>query len=158
MNNQMDSNMNQNQNMNQEYRPQQMQQNMESNEVKTNTVAIVGFILSFFLGIVGTIVSIVALCQIKKTKEKGKGFAIAGIIIGLIPLVAIILVTIFVMVFVGPATRANVILTTACSNIDVNGNYYNSDENIYCENYVCTFTYNGGEYSKSCFSGSIDYE
>lgn len=60
--------------------------------VKTNTFALVGFILSFFLGIVGSILCLVGLEEIKKTGEDGKGLAIAGIIIGFIPLVLFILI------------------------------------------------------------------
>ncbi len=55
-------------------------------EQKTNTMAVVGFILAFFLSLVGLILSIVGLMQIKKdpAKYKGKGLAVAGIIIGAI--------------------------------------------------------------------------
>ena len=42
------------------------------NSQKTNTLAIVGFILSFFLGPVGGIISIIALCQIKNTMNHSK--------------------------------------------------------------------------------------
>lgn len=48
-----------------------------------NALAIIGFILAFIpkIWIVSLIISIVALVQISKTKEKGKGLAIAGIVI-----------------------------------------------------------------------------
>ena len=48
-----------------------------------NALAIIGFILAFIpkIWIVSLIISIVALVQIFKTKEKGKGLAIAGIVI-----------------------------------------------------------------------------
>lgn len=49
---------------------------------KTNGLAIWGFILSIFLPLIGLILSIVAVSQIKKTNEGGKGLAIAGIVIG----------------------------------------------------------------------------
>ena len=58
---------------------------------KNNKNAIIGFVLSAFsffgvglAGIIGVIFGIVALTQIKHTHEKGKGWAIAAIIIGLI--------------------------------------------------------------------------
>lgn len=54
---------------------------------KTNTLAIVGFVLAFVINIAGVIVSIVALNQIKQTGEKGRGLAIAGIIIGALSLI-----------------------------------------------------------------------
>ncbi len=50
---------------------------------KTNTLAIVGFILSFFVTIAGIIVSAIALRQIKQTGEGGRGLALAGLIIGI---------------------------------------------------------------------------
>lgn len=51
---------------------------------KTNVLAIVGLVLSFFVSLVGLILSIVALVQINGSNgtQKGKGLAIAGIIIG----------------------------------------------------------------------------
>lgn len=51
---------------------------------KTNTLSIVGFILAFFIPLVGLILSIVSLPQISKKKEGGKGLAIAGIVISVI--------------------------------------------------------------------------
>ena len=58
-------------------------------------MAIVGFILSFFLSIVGAILGFIALGQIKKSNgaEGGKGLAVAAVVIGLlwtIPLFIII--------------------------------------------------------------------
>ena len=47
----------------------------------TNTMAIVGFVMSFFSGLIGLIFSIIGMNQIKKTGEPGKGYALAGIII-----------------------------------------------------------------------------
>jgi hypothetical protein len=53
---------------------------------KMNTLALVGFILSFFLSIVGLILCIVGLNQINSANgtQTGKGLAIAGIVIGAI--------------------------------------------------------------------------
>jgi uncharacterized membrane protein len=48
---------------------------------KTNTLTIIGFILAFFFPLVGLILCIIGLQQIKKRKEKGRELAIAGIII-----------------------------------------------------------------------------
>ncbi len=49
---------------------------------RTNTLAIVGFVLSFFISLGAVIVSHIALSQIKRTGEGGRGFAIAGLVIG----------------------------------------------------------------------------
>ena len=50
---------------------------------KTNTLAIVGFILSFLCGLAGIIMGIIARNQIKQRGEKGDGLAIAAIVIGI---------------------------------------------------------------------------
>lgn len=59
-----------------------------------NTIAIVGFVLSFFTSLIGLIVSIVGLVNAKKPEYNGdgKGFAIAGIIISSIETVLIIII------------------------------------------------------------------
>ncbi|RSX50985.1 hypothetical protein D2E25_1921 [Bifidobacterium goeldii] len=51
-----------------------------------NVCAIVGFVFSFLIALVGLIVSIVGLNQIKKRGGKGKGLAIAGIVISTLSL------------------------------------------------------------------------
>lgn len=48
-----------------------------------NGMAIAGFVCSFFIAILGLIFSILGLVKINKTKEKGRGLAIAGIVISL---------------------------------------------------------------------------
>ena len=52
-------------------------------EAEYNALAIIGFILAFIpkIWVISLIISIIALVQISKTKEKGKGLAIAGIAI-----------------------------------------------------------------------------
>lgn len=61
---------------------------------KTNTMAIVGFILSFFFALVGAILGFIALGQIKNSNgaEGGKGLAVAAVIIGLLSTVTFIIV------------------------------------------------------------------
>lgn len=49
---------------------------------ETNTLAVVGFVLAFFGGLPGVIISHVALSQIKRTNERGWGLAVAGLWIG----------------------------------------------------------------------------
>jgi uncharacterized protein YacL len=49
---------------------------------RTNVLAIVGLILSIFFPLVGAIVGHVALAQIKKTGEEGRGLALAAVIVG----------------------------------------------------------------------------
>lgn len=64
----------------------------ETNKVQlTNTMALVGFVMSFFHPTMGLIFSIIGMNQIKKTNEPGKGFALAGIIISAVSFVLVIL-------------------------------------------------------------------
>ena len=46
-----------------------------------NGFALAGFIVSFYTVLVGLVLSIVGLCQVKRNGGNGKGFAIAGIVI-----------------------------------------------------------------------------
>lgn len=76
---------------------------MEQKEVgsvkkKTNTLAVVGFILAFIIPLIGLILMIVSLGQIKKRKEGGKGLAVAGVILASVFLLGQI---IFVVAMVG---------------------------------------------------------
>ena len=66
---------------------------------KTNTLALVGFIVSLACcGPVGMVLSIIGLSQINKNpNEGGKGLAIAGIIIGAIGMVVAIIYYIVVI-------------------------------------------------------------
>lgn len=66
-------------------------ENTKIEEQKYNKPAIIGLVLSIIAvfgvglaGIAGLILGIVALVQIKHTHEKGKGLAIAAIIVGFI--------------------------------------------------------------------------
>ena len=73
--------------------------NQNINTVKTNSLAITGFIMSIaspalccgLLSLPSLIVSIIGLSKVNKTKENGKGLAIAGIIISVITILAYIL-------------------------------------------------------------------
>jgi len=68
-----------------------MDKDIKTAPQKNNKNSIIGFVLSAIsifgvglAGIIGMIFGIVALTQIKHTHEKGKGWAIAAIVIGLI--------------------------------------------------------------------------
>jgi len=70
----------------------------------TNTLAILSLVLAFVISIGGIICGHIALSQIKRTGEGGRGLAIAGLIIGYvftgIGLLYIVGVLIFVLVAV----------------------------------------------------------
>lgn len=54
---------------------------------KTNTLAIVSLVLAFFISLGAIICGHIALSQIKKTGENGRGLALAGLILGYVGLV-----------------------------------------------------------------------
>ncbi|MEY9850731.1 DUF4190 domain-containing protein [Leifsonia sp. NPDC056665] len=68
-----------------------------------NTMSIVAFILAFFVSIVGIILGFVALSQIKRTGEQGRGLALAAVIIGFVEVAIGILVSILVLIGLGIA-------------------------------------------------------
>ncbi|MER3387769.1 MAG: DUF4190 domain-containing protein [Microcella pacifica] len=51
---------------------------------RTNTLALVGFIASFMLPIVGIVLGVMARRQIAVTHEGGRGLATAALIIGIV--------------------------------------------------------------------------
>ncbi len=61
-------------------------------EKQSNTIAIVGFILSFFIAIAGLVCSIIGYKKSKELNGNGKGFALAGIIISAIEIILTIIV------------------------------------------------------------------
>lgn len=69
---------------------------------KQNSMALTSFILALVglivaglpCGIVAVITGIIGLVKFDSTKEKGKGFAIAGLIVGVIDVVVVIITTI----------------------------------------------------------------
>lgn len=78
-----------------------------------------------------------------------------------ITVVAIAAVGLLFTLFVWPNIQANLMLSTACSNMNSNGDYVanqtannaaNADEEgtITCEDWVCTATYNGKTYERNC--------
>ena len=65
---------------------------------KYNTLCILAIIFSFVFYPVGLILGIIALSQIKKTKEKGRGLALTPIVIGFILLALIVIVIILAVI------------------------------------------------------------
>ena len=75
--------------------PQPQPQPAEKTAQKTNTLSIVGLVMSLIVPIVGLVLSIVALFQIKKTNQKGKGLAIAGVVVSTV----MVLLTVAALVY-----------------------------------------------------------
>ena len=59
---------------------------------RSNTLALVAFILSFFVSVPAVVCAHVALAQIGKTGDSGRGFAIAGLVIGYLAILAAVIV------------------------------------------------------------------
>lgn len=76
-----------------------------------NTLAIVAFVGSFFVSLVGIICGHIALGQIKRDGSRGRGLALAGTIIGYVAFVFTIIGLVLSFVFVSMA--ANVVNTAA---------------------------------------------
>lgn len=73
---------------------------------KTNTLAIVALVGSFFVSLVGIICGHIALKQISQTGEGGRGMALAGLIIGYVGLAFGIIAIIFYIVLISAAVSS----------------------------------------------------
>lgn len=91
--------------------PQQGQPSVPPQQAPWNGLAIAGFVVSLLsifwnpaliISILGIILSSVGLKQINETGAQGKGFAIAGLVIGVVRLV----ITIIIMIVVAAAVTA----------------------------------------------------
>ncbi len=68
-----------------------------------NVLAIVSLVSAFFISLVAIITGHIALSQIKKTGEKGRGLAIGGLVLGYLGVVATIIVVIVWFVVIAAA-------------------------------------------------------
>ncbi|MGH1526387.1 DUF4190 domain-containing protein [Leifsonia sp. L25] len=78
---------------------------------RMNVLAIVAFVLSFFVGIVGIVCGHIALRQIKRTGDRGRGLALAGTILGYVftafgLFIAVVVVPVLIMAAVDAAEYA----------------------------------------------------
>lgn len=137
------------------YNQEVVTNNNNNTNNKTNAMCLAGFICSFFFILLGLIFSIVGLTQVKKNNDGGKGFAIAGIVICCLKIVMISVFFIFVNVIFNEL-QTDLVLETACSNVDKNGSYTGDD--ITCRDYVCEFKYEGEKYTKDCRGSVSSYE
>ena len=114
------------------------------NNQKYNGLAVAGFICSFFVAVIGLILSIIGLNQIKKQGGKGKGLATAGIVISIISMVLSI-----VLVVVGLAGSA-AIANKAIQDTQSDSSYSQSDSG--------TDSSTGGDSSTDSNSDSSDLD
>ncbi|WES64075.1 DUF4190 domain-containing protein [Microbacter sp. GSS18] len=68
-----------------------------------NIFAILSIIFVWFAGVLGLIFGYIALSQIKKTGERGRGLALASVILGWIAIGFAVIITIFVLIAAGAA-------------------------------------------------------
>jgi hypothetical protein len=71
----------------------------------TNSWAIVGFIFAFLFPLLGLIFSIISLSEIKKKNEKGRGLAIAGIIVSIAFMIILVVVLLILLLAVASVTE-----------------------------------------------------
>lgn len=75
-----------------------MSEHTTGGTARTNTLSIASLIVAIFFPIIGAILGHVALGQIKKTGESGRGLALAAVIIGW-TVTALALMALFVWLF-----------------------------------------------------------
>ncbi|HEY8591104.1 MAG TPA: DUF4190 domain-containing protein [Naasia sp.] len=78
---------------------------------KYNVLAIVSLVSAFFISLVAIITGHIALSQIKKTGEKGRGLAIAGLVLGYIGIVVGIIAVIAWIAFAATLASNGTITT-----------------------------------------------
>lgn len=61
-------------------------------QTKSNGCAIAGFILAFFMPLIGFILSIVGISKAKECGGDGKGLAIAGLVLSLLDIIVYIII------------------------------------------------------------------
>jgi hypothetical protein len=104
---------------------EEVSQQQQSSEY--NVLSIIGFIFAFVFPPVGFILGIIALSHIKKTNEKGRGLAIAAIVLG-----AIFFLFLILMMVVGFAWIA--IRNTVQTDDNVYGGEMQLSLNVLCLN------------------------
>lgn len=72
---------------------------MEKENKPLSGLALAGFICSFLFASAGLIISIIALATIDDEKERGKGFAIAGLLISLLNILISISIIFFLLTY-----------------------------------------------------------
>ncbi len=79
---------------------------------RTNTLAIVALILGIVVPIGGIICGHIALSQIKRTGENGRGLALAGTVIGYVLTVLGIIITIAYVALIAAAVNSGAITSS----------------------------------------------
>ena len=136
----------------------------------SNVIAIVGFILSFFLAVAGLICSIIGLVKSKELND-GKGFSIAGIVISSLRIILMIVFFLFglTIVFkesrdvinnVGNEVREKIEESINPDEINEESIFDSNTIEIYAnnKNNKITFEYFIEEYTNECEDSECDEE
>jgi hypothetical protein len=96
--------------------------NPQGDKPKTNGLAVAALICAFFIPIIGLILGIVALVQIKKSHEGGKGLAIASIVVS-VTITLLVTLAVFGSIFAFSqfAKQNGVNIDTKNGSVDVKG-------------------------------------
>lgn len=98
---------------------------------RTNSICIVGFVLSFVSSLAGLVLSIIGLIQAKKVEEGGSGLAIAGIVISTLKMISVV-----IFIFLFP-----IIMFFVSGVVDEIDNYLNDEYD-----YKCSYAYDCKSY------------
>jgi hypothetical protein len=74
--------------------------------LKTNVLAIVALISAFFVPLAGIITGHIALSQINKTGQPGRGLALAGTVLGYVFTGIFIIIIVVTIIIIGAASNA----------------------------------------------------
>ncbi len=112
----------------------------------------IGFILSFFSGLIATGICLFGMYRIRKSGLRGNGFAIAGVLISILSTFYIGLFLLYLNKEAKPLTEMIEVMDYACERIDRNGNYSDRLGTIVCDNFKCNYYKEDGEKVEfSCF-------
>ena len=118
---------------------------------KTNTMCVLALVFAFLIPLIGFILGIIGIGNSKKKGEKGKGMAIAAIIISLLmPVVIVILFFGVIVGLINGGGEASTALQEACDSLDIEGNYESRDGFVVCENFYCEYEKDGFTLSSTC--------
>lgn len=96
---------------------------------KTNAMAIVALVCAFILPVLGFILALVALSQIKKSGEKGHGVAVSAVIISIVMFILVgLLLVLLGLGTIGAVQKASTDTTSSTTTTSTQSKNYSADE------------------------------
>ena len=118
---------------------------------KTSGVCIAALIFAFLISPVGLILGIVGLATYKKNNQKGKGLAIAAILISIfLPVLMVVLLFGGLIGLINGGTEAATAIQEGCNSLDATGSYESSDGTVICKDFTCEYAKDGFTLSSTC--------